>query len=355
MNSIFLEFENENAMRSYPFASGCPCEDSNGGKIDPSVFVDASFYPVNSKGALWLSGISADGVFTVSDDTGDIMSAAFEAGSRCLEFRDFSPLERHVGTLMASSAEALAVMARPAEGREFRKGSAALASTCVFPVTNAGVLTLLTDGGCVSGNVYFSNSDTDEVRVSTVDNTLRFDVLTRVVPDVLTSIRHVYCVVDGKTPFRILKLPKGDGSGTGPAGDSTGNTVAVYLDNIDRMDVCSAAHREDSLVMADECEDCKDDCHKDPDPPVELPDVYQVAVVDVPNGADGAFFLASPNFTGYDNPISITMDDGAILPKLELDVDVNGDNTDEIVDTLAAKGVVVQVPGLAKLSGTQGV
>ena len=42
MNRLFREFENENAMRTYPFASGCFVKDTKGISIGTGVLIDAS-------------------------------------------------------------------------------------------------------------------------------------------------------------------------------------------------------------------------------------------------------------------------------------------------------------------------
>jgi hypothetical protein len=156
----------------------------------------------------------------------------------------------------------------------------------------------------------------------------------------LESIQHVFCVVDGKTPFRIMKLPFGDM----PTG--LGNTVAVYLDNIDRQAICSDAHREDTLEMKDtcECESSSSGCDE-LEPPADIEDVYQVEVVDIPNRADSAFYLAVPNMTGYDNPLSLTLNDSLASPKTK----VTGETEDTVgisVTGETSRGVVFQVPGL---------
>ena len=102
MEGIFLEYENENALRAYPFASGCVPSEGEA-EIGAGVFVDAMLYPVNPSGALYLSEVSDKGVFSISDDTGVIMTGS-PAGSS-VDFHDLSGLDRHVGTLVASSED----------------------------------------------------------------------------------------------------------------------------------------------------------------------------------------------------------------------------------------------------------
>lgn len=342
MNRLFTEFENENALRWYPFASGCTAADTHGERIGTGVLVDAALYPVNPVGTLYLSRIGTDGLVSISDSSDVVMTAAVEKGSDTLEFYDMGGLHRHVGTLVASSPDALASLVNVYEDRVFRQGETAFAASCVFPVVNDGVLSLnVGSTGVVDGNVKFANGPSDQVRVSVGDGSrLRFDVIPQKKAVQLDSIQHIYCVVDGKTPFRIMKLPFGDE----PSG--LGNTIAVYLDNIDRQDVCADARRENSLEMRDTCE-CKDDpggCEPDVDPPVEIPDVYQTEVVDIPNGADGAFYLAVPNMTGYDNPLSITLSDEAAQPSVQVDND--GGTAGISITGVTSKGVVIQVPGL---------
>ena len=347
MEGIFAEFENENALRSYPFAEGCVPGDND---IPAGVFVDAAIYPVNPSGTVYLSSISEDGVFGISDDTGVIMEGV--ASGRTVEFTDNSGLGRHVGTIVASSAEALAEFAGRGSLREFSSENAAFSSACVFPVVVDGVTSVsIGESGKASGAVGFSIGDGEDIRVSsgTLEDgrkTLRFDVLPRPGVKESGSIRRIICVVDGQTPFRIMKLSP--------------NTVKLSLANLDRDGVCSSIHRENHLEMADTCK-CDKDTLPEGDP---LPEAYQLEEVfippdeeqkdgGIPEGTDNAFYIVVPNVMGEGrNPLSITLEDGAVSPRTEdLKVVVQGDSADlaegEMLDEMTSKGVVIQVPGLS--------
>lgn len=350
MEGVFLEFENENGLRSYPFAAGCVPPADEQSRIPSGVFVDAALYPVNPSGILYLSGISEDGVFRISDDTGVIMSGT--ASGRVVEMYDLSAFRRHVGTLVAESPEALESIVSYGVDRAYARNNTAFASSCVFPVVVDGVTSVSVGGeGPVDGEVSFENGQSDDIRVSsgsTADgrSTLRFDVLPRPRPPEGVSIRRIICVVDGQTPFRINKS------------DMAYNTVFLKLDDIDKAVVCAAAHRENEYEMADTCE-----CHKDPLPDKEpLPDTYQIEEVFIPpdeegteggvqEGADNAFYLVTPNMGNYDNPLSITLEDGAVVPNVEGPEVVVDGNVAELADgamkdEVGSKGVVIQVPGL---------
>lgn len=356
MEGIFQEFENENAIRSYPFASGClPAEGEN--EIAPGVFVDAVLYPVNPVGVVYLSRISSEGVFSVSDETGVIMEGS--ASGKYVELTDVSNLKRHVGTLVASSADSLAELAGRGVDRSYNAEETSFASSCVFPVVIDGVTSIsVGDAGVVSGDVSFSNGKSDDIRVSSGisgdgRSTLRFDVLPRPGASDDASIRRIICVVDGETPFRIQKLfdpehPENYGY----------NTVVLSLEGIDRDVVCAAAHRENDFEMADTC-DCKPPLPRDK----ELPEAYQLEEVfippdesgtegGVPEGSENAFFLVVPNELGYLNPLSITLEDGVVSPRTDdIDVVIDGLTADlaegEMLDKVTSKGVVIQVPGLS--------
>lgn len=342
MRKLFLEFENENAQRTYPFASGCRTTDTEGAPIGVGVLIDAAIYPVNSRGTIYLSSISG-GVVSISDDTGVIMTATHRHGADTLEFFETKGLGRHVGTILAASSDALDVLVEGSSERTFRPTATAFSSSCLFPIENDGVLSIDTqDTGAIDGQVEFLNSDSDDIRVSTDPDgrTLRFDALPHPTSELKSSIRHIYCIVDGKTPFRIIKMDSG-------VVGIPGNTIAVYLDNIDRSSVCGNAHREDALVMTDTC-GCSPE---DPDP-VPVPDTYQTEVVDIPNGSDSSFYLAVPNFTGYDNPLSLTLDDGEIIPRDEVEVETDPSGRmaakDSLADNTTVKSAILQVPGLGK-------
>lgn len=356
MEGIFREFENENSLRSYPFAAGCERPSDEEAVIPASVFVDAVLYPVNPVGTVYLSSISEDGVFSVSDDTGVIMTGS--ASGSVVELFDTSDMKRHVGTLVASSEEELSEFAGRGSERSYLKDDAAFASGCVIPVVIDGVESLeVGEDGKIAGEINFTNGDNDEIRVSsgTLEDgrkTLRFDILPKPAPSV-DSIRRIICVVDGQTPFRIMKFFDPENP------ELWGyNTVALYLCNIDKETVCSAAHREDSFEMADTC-----GCEKDRTEHVYLPETYQKEEVFIPpdesgseggmaDGADNAFYLVVPNITPYTNPLSITLDDGDVVPKSnDPEMVISGNTAElaegEILDDITSKGIVIQVPGLS--------
>lgn len=343
MEGIFKEFENENGLRSYPFAEGCV--DATGSRaIEQGLFVDAMIYPVNPRGIVYLSEVSSDGTFVVSDDTGAILSG--RPSGNLVEFFDNSAFARHVGTLIASSADALDRFAGRGESRIYSKSETAFSARCVFPVVLDGVTSInVSETGDLTGNVSFANGNSDAIRVSSArvangGSTLRFDVLPRPAPKNDSSIRRIICVVDGETPFRIEKLAY--------------NVVLLRLEGIDREAVCASVHREDAFEMADTCS-----CEKVPDPiPEKAPDTYQIEEVFIPptserpEGAENAFYLVPANVTGSVNPISITLEDGVVLPNIDgPEIVENGLEAEladgSLVDTVTSKGVVIQVPGLS--------
>lgn len=358
MSTLFREYENENRLRTYPFASGCTVEDTKGVPIGVGVFVDAVLYPVNATGDIYLSKVTKEGVVEISDENGVIMTGT-QAGS-VIELYDKSVLSRHAGTLVGASEEALDSLIRGGKDRKFKIEATRFASSAVFQVTNDGVLSVaVEDLSPKSGDIIFENKADDQVRVSVTENDiggydLRFDVVPQVAPFTLTSIRQVYCFVDGKTPFRIEKMPFG-------LEGTKGNTVDVYLDNITRQDICDNANRTSALEEYDTCNDCRDSsdspcdpceetcakkCHVEPTPPVVIPAFYQAEYVDIPSEGYNAFFLAVPSLMAYENPLSLTLQDGVINPKLEVEVDKDGNNENIMEDTLSSKGVTLQIPGM---------
>jgi hypothetical protein len=271
-----------------------------------------------------------------------------------VEFYDVTPLARHVGTLMASSEEALAEFAGRGELREYANTETAFASSCVFPVVVDGITSLAVgDSTLISGKLEFSNGDSDDVRVSsgTVDGckTLRFDVLPRPAVSDDFSIRRIICVVDGQTPFRIAKLSP--------------NTILLTLDGINKDTVCSVAHRENQFEMADTCDCGGEPCDKPAVDVDDLPEIYQLEEVFIPpdpdrteggviEGMDNAFYLTVPNISGYRNPISITLEDGVAVPNGDgPEVVLDGMGAElaegELMDAISSKGVIIQVPGLS--------
>lgn len=347
MDGIYAELDNENGLRSYPFAAGCSY--ANGGNVIPhGVFVDAMLYPVNPDGILYLSSISESGEFRISDSSGVKMSGT--ASGCSVDLYDLSPAKRHVGTLVASSDESLSSFLSVGTAREYSSDETAFAASCVFPVVIDGVTSVSVGSSVVSSGILsFSNGCSDEIRVASFESdgsdTLRFDVLSSPGNPDARSIRRIICVVDGQTPFRIEKLAY--------------NVVNVSLNGISRDDVCSAAHAENSFEMADTC-----GCAKPPDATErDVPDAYQLVEVFIPpdetfnrseggirEGSQNAFFLVTPNVSGYDNPISITLEDGGISPRID-DPEVNVGEMSvaegELADDISSRAIVIQVPGLS--------
>ena len=351
MEGMFPEFENENALRSYPFAAGCSPPGSAEAEIPPGAFVDAAIYPVDPVGTVYLSSISEDGTFSVSDSTGVIMTG--RASGDCVELYDTSGLHRHAGTLVASSAEALSGIAGRGCLREYTADSAAFAAGCVSPLAIGGVKSLSVGGtGMSVGTVAFSNGPSDDIRVSSSAladgrRTLRFDVLARPAPPRDASIRRIICVVDGQTPFVLDRIAY--------------NTIAIRLGGgIDMAAVCAAAHRESQYEMADTCGEGGPGTEPSGDP---IPEAYQLEEVfippdetgsegGIPEGAGNAFFLVAPNEINYANPISVTLEDGAVSPDVEgpgILTDGNSATIDtaSLADDVTSKVVVLQVPGLS--------
>ena len=354
MEGIFQEFENENALRSYPFAAGCDLSDE-AGRVPVGLFVDACLYPFNPSGVLYLSGISEEGVFSISDDSGVVMSGS--PSGNVVEMYDLSLFRRHAGTLVASSADALQECAGRGSSVSFLSENTSFSASCVFPIVVDGVTSLsVGNEDAREGIVSFSNDDDDDVRVAcsqSMDGSfdMRFDVLPRPGNRDPDSIRRIICVVDGETPFRIAKLAY--------------NIVLLTLDGICREDVCAHAHREDGLQMADTCA-CSGST---PQRPVNYPEAYQLEEVFIPpdevpegaeygpeggtsSGAANAFFLVVPNLTGYSNPLSLTLEDGDVAPMIDGPETVVDGNSAELAegalaDNVTSKSVVIQVPGLA--------
>lgn len=348
MDGIFIEFENQNALRLYPFAAGCVRPESEGSEIPAGLFVDAALYPVNPSGTLYLSSISDDGRFSVSDDSGVIMEGS-PAGN-IVEFRDTTSMSRRVGVMVASSAEELTAFLERGGAREYGPEVTAFAASCVMPVVIDGVVSVnVGDSGMTAGDVSFSNSSTDDIRISSTTmedgrQTLRFDVLARPGVQESRSIRRIICVVRGNTPFRIVKQAY--------------NTVILTLYGIDRDDVCDSVHREDRLEMHDTCK-----CQGTLPSRKRIPYADQLVEVFIPPDADGseggiaegsrnAFFLIVPNLLNYRNPLSITLEDGMVSPKLkdpEVSMDGYGVEYAEgaFADDVTSKGVILQVPGLS--------
>lgn len=354
MEGIFQEFENENALRSYPFSSGCDLSEEDG-RIPEGLFVDACLYPFNPSGVLYVSGLSETGVFSISDDSGVVMSGSPSGG--VVELYDMSTFRRHAGTLIASSSDALQEFAGRGASISFARENASFSSSCVFPVVVDGVTSLAVgDADARDGLVSFANDDDDDVRVACSPSRdgevdMRFDVLPRPGSKDPDSIRRIICVVDGETPFRISKLAY--------------NIVLLTLDGICREDVCAHAHREDGLQMSDTCA-CSESV---PMRQQNYPEAYQLEEVFIPpdevpegaeygpeggtsSGAANAFFLVVPNLTGYSNPLSLTLEDGDVAPMIDgPETVVDGNSADlaegALADDVTSKSVVIQVPGLA--------
>lgn len=358
MSFINPEFENVNSQRGYPFAEGCSQTSEEGMQIGAGAIIDAMLYPVSPSGCLWLSGISGDGVLSVSDDTGVIMQGECE-GDRA-EMHDMTPLGRHCGTILASSEEAMRAFAFSGMASTFRKEASLFSSSCVCPIPSSGVTSVTLgvsreEGNDIrfGGDFSFSNGPSDEVRVSVYSSggepSIVFDVIPSVAAESYRPIKEIYCVADGSTPFRIIPY----GFSGAPYTDGF-DSVCVYLDGIDRESVCSAAHREQGFETADACgcEGCSGSQSSSSGSGSSEPAVFQcVAVRMSADPGTSSFSLVAPDFTGYSNPVSVSISEGKVLPKsggLEYTVENMSATAGTGItdDSVSDNAVSIQVPGI---------
>jgi hypothetical protein len=339
-NTIFTEFENENRMRSYPFAEHATLVDVKGKiKLPDDIFVDAMIYPLNPIGTIYISSIdNTTGVLSISDNTGIIAVGNILTDSEEINLYSTSPIRRHAGVIIYNKQYLNGLIFGMLPNAKFNASGLPLAASTVCPIVNNDVLSIVLDGNYMYGDIKFNNPNTTGINVVTHNNgdgtsTIRFDAIPTYGDVEIFSIKKIYCITAGTTPFNISKYPYEN------------NTMLLTLSE-GRDTICNGVHQETSYMVRDVCEDPIEPGSYNPRPENNNELIFPVE--------HNCFNIVTDDIIlGYENPISITFDD-TILPSpiiSNFDASDNLVDSQDVLDTISlqsrgTKGLKIEIPGL---------
>lgn len=199
VSGVYEEWRTRNEQRRYPFADDASLVDSaTGSRLPDSTFVDAMFYPINTVGTLYVSGISMlQGEVYVSDSAGLVATAAIDTGDlRLLSFYD--AYGRCTGIMVPGT-----YFAELTTDMNFTQGSAPLSQACVNAQMYdclSGIL--LPDGTLVSGDIVWEGEDGIRITTEYIDDVpvVRFDAIgTSDLPACLPLTPPIKCIKVAQT------------------------------------------------------------------------------------------------------------------------------------------------------------
>lgn len=355
----FVEHENENRYRKYPFSDIADLTSSRGWRVDSGLFIDAMLFPVFPKGNIRLTLIDYFlRRIEFSDDTGPIIFGDIpDTGTeiRLYSRGDLTRNEKRPAGILIVSQDLLNLSG----SHEFT--NAYLSSSCVIPWNPTGVRTITATnditgtwwGGTSAivllpdrryGNIMFG-CENGSVQVTTgqyLDGSyLRFDV-------------NVQATEPKETPIKVVRIMSSDTSYIQPSRYGAG--LQMSLGNVSREDICEWVHRDDAIQIYDVCED--DNHAESLTMSTETKAQGTSSSFDIVfygNTKSSSLYLSAPNFTvdstSIVNPINIR--DVAGTPE-SLDINITVDSSTSQREKEMKKlllpsshgGVIIECPGL---------
>ena len=327
----YVEHENGNLYRNYPFSETASTDDTNGNALACDVFVDASMYPVVSAPSgvrLLRIDAGANGV-TVACDSGETLTGSESGG--VIELYD--QIGRHAGSIVCGRGWEREVKA----GRDRSFDGLYFCPDTVCPIVYSGVVSMA-DGRRTwrtsRKNIYLhgDGSITPVLTMTPLGPELKIDAQYNARTDVRSTIREVTFAAVGDTLFDIAAVE-----------DSTVELVATPLD---REDVCWHAHGEDAVsVVVDACEN-QDRC-------AGKTASAKTTVVRVCTSEIGNVNLVSDDLVNYKNPIKISPAGGVPsqpAPKISADMSVDEmvSEAGKLLDrpVVVGSGIEISMPGV---------
>ena len=340
----FAEFENENRLRSYPFAESSSFIATDGYKIDNSYVVDAMIYAYRPDGPVRLTEIDFDTkTITISDNSKVVGKASFINNHKI----DFSCVVYKKGQIEYSKPAGSIYVSD-----EFLSGvgkhtfdSLYFSASCVCPINPHGVEGILIDGNLLTGLVHFT-TERDTVWsyfYTGVDGGryLGFRVKPkRTSQQPLRLIRNVIVKVEEGSPFVLSRY--GDG-------------VQVSLGSISREDICSSTTQRRAQDYYESIHDTCEPLASTAETKASTRSSSDSFIVSMKSCA-GVFNLLAPDLmssqSSIDNPISISPNVASKAPTpLNLTPDMSQQEREQaLLNSLNAgetgNSVSISVPGL---------
>ena len=334
----YVEHENLNSYRNYPFSETAGLNDSDGAAIAADVFVDAILYPVVSE-AIPLRLSLLDCAERYAEVTDGTVTIAGTVDGDCIELYD--GLGRHAGSLMLGPGWDR----EKASGRKRVFEDLRFSAAACCPVVHDGVTSLSDEDGTWRTRRRDLVLEGDGSIVPVIEETqfgpeLRFDAQFSREGSGKRLVRQVLFAVAGQTIFAI-------------SDEADDSAVNLYTSPLDREDVCWQAHKEDAVaVVADACSDSAEEgC-----PKVFIGVRSQEAKV-CPSDV-GNVEIRAEDGVDYKNPVKVTPVEGeTVYPRPQVET---GMTQDEIFSeaqkmlqrpVTSGNGIRISMPGLGALNG----
>lgn len=303
---IMTEYGNQNRQRKFPFDDASTLADTTGAALPVDFIVDASLYPIDVTGPVYVSMLDP-GKSTVyfADGAGKVFATAVYTQQDTADVVETGVYERKLGVLVFGAGKA--DVFRGERVRKFGAAATRLAPTACVPVQQAGVRGfILPDGTLMTGDVTITGKDGVWVtsRTEMGLNVLRFDVV-GVVP-----ASRPDCTTDGPPICTIIVQRL---SSSPIMVSAYGNdTVAVTLRGLSLDELCAAVK---GTYRRNTSDPCGDPVAPPSDP---APVVTEQLTFHVCDHETNAFDIVAPSSPSYVNPISIRAAEQAPAPQSRL-------------------------------------
>lgn len=304
---IMPEYGNQNRQRKFPFTDASTLLDSTGEALPVDFVVDASIYPIDVTGPVYVSELDpANSTISFADAGGTVFATAvYGPVPGVVDVIETGAYERKLGVIVTGAG--VADVFRGKSVRTFTAAATALAPVACVPVQQAGVRgIILPDGTLMTGAVTITGKDGVWVtsRVSGSMSILRFDVV-GVVPK-----SRPECTDDGP-PICRIRVSR---SSTSPIMIASygSNGLSLTLRDMSLDTLCAA-------VRGTYRRNTSDPCGAPVTPPAPPGAVSTSDVVfNICAGGTNAFFIVAPSGGNYVNPISVRAQPQASAPQSRL-------------------------------------
>lgn len=299
MNTVYTEYRNQNAYRSYPFSDQASLRSVTGSLIPPDFIVDAMLYPIDMYNGLYLSCIDFNDKTLTFCDT--VTHAAYAVGV----WSDTGDTVQMYEALEPYRTVGMVVMGPGRLGHsvggvlQFTPRATELTSAAYYPLNQPGVRGIVVGTQWFTGQVKFEGRGGVQV-LSYVDSNgrsvLRFDITG--VPDAMEPCHEcnmLKCIkVTGSKASMIIAAPQS-------------SNRASFTTPFDLSAICAPSNVKLPSQRVNPCDD-----------PVVYDDVEPVksgSFTICP--ANGRMYFETPSAPGYDNPLRVeTREDPAPPPDL---------------------------------------
>lgn len=183
---LFPEFRDEQSNSRYPFVDSATLQSATNAEIfiAKNSFIDASFFPINAVGRLYLSRIDVDPqeikMYLGDESTEEIATAVYNAASGpengAIEF--FDAYSRPVGLLVVSSLNISLFSSWLAGSYEFPLTATEFVSTVVIPAQEPGVRNVNFADNFIYGDMWLIGDAGVVIRKEQdTEATIRIDVI----------------------------------------------------------------------------------------------------------------------------------------------------------------------------------